>query len=118
MCHFLGSILKRLSNKAVERYQLEAAELLGQIRAEISMGRRLVSASMYQSMHGLYYDTLLQVDASLEYLIGVGPKATDKDWRAQHTKSFDLAQTAIENVLIDLAHELQLTAPVATGGGR
>jgi hypothetical protein len=99
--------------KAVEQYHLEATELLGQIRAQLSTARRLISKPMQDEMHDLYFDTLLSVDASLEGLIRKGSKATYQEWSEQHSKSFDLAQARIESVLSDLARELQLFAPLA-----
>ena len=54
---------------AVTKYQSKATAILGQIRAELSASRRLLSPLMHQRLSKLYFETLLQVDASLERLV-------------------------------------------------
>jgi len=98
---------------AVERYQNNSGTLLGQIRAELSISRRLVSPEMYQRLAGLYFDTLLPIDSSLEWLIKHGAETLDNEWQEQHDQSFGGAQTQIDEVLNELAVELRLTATAA-----
>jgi hypothetical protein len=100
-------------NNACVKYQAESAELLGQIRAELSTTKRLVSEGMYQELRSLYFDTLLAVDSHLEILIRTNSTATNEQWRAQHDVSFGQAQGRIETTLSHLAQELLLTSPNA-----
>lgn len=99
---------------AVERYQNNSGTLLGQIRAELSISRRLVSPEMYERLAGLYFDTLLPIDSSLEWLIKQDAETLDNEWQEQHNRSFGDAQTQIDEVLNELAVELQLTATAAS----
>jgi len=98
---------------AVERYQNNSGTLLGQIRAELSISRRLVSPEMYQRLAGLYFDTLLPIDSSLEWLIKQDAETLGNEWQKQHDQSFGDAQTQIDEVLNELAVELRLTATAA-----
>lgn len=99
---------------AAQKYQERSAELLGQIRAELSTARRLVSPEMQEKLSKLYYDTLLPIDANLERLIQKGANATPDDWKQQHHLSLGDAQVQIDNALTELAAELKLTATVAS----
>lgn len=99
--------------KAAELYEAEVPAMLGQLRAEISAARRLVSPAMHERLKTYYYDTLLRVDAQLSALIRQDETATRKDWRTQHHNSFHDAQDQLEKVLGELAVELDLTAPRA-----
>lgn len=99
--------------KAKELYEAEVPEMLGQLRAEISAARRLVSPAMHERLKTYYCDTLLRVDAQLESLIRRNETATRSEWRAQHEHSFHDAQDQLEKVLGELAVELDLTAPRA-----
>src|SRR5882724_8608724 len=69
---------------AVPAYQQRSAVLLGQIRAEVSTARRLVSRPMQKKLSELYFDTLLPVDSGLERLIQKGDEAEVSEWRRQH----------------------------------
>ena len=103
-------------DKASERYEAEAADLLGQLRAELSTSKRLVSTALYGKLRTLYFETLLPIDAKLHALIRNNATSTMEEWERQHDTSFRVAQTEIENVLADLALELQLTSPTANVG--
>ena len=94
---------------ASEKYQAEAADLLGQFRSELSTSRRLVSPSMHEKLRALYFSTMLPIDASLEQLIRKNDSAQTEKWQEQHKRSFEDAQSAIEEALSELAFELQLT---------
>jgi hypothetical protein len=108
--------------RARDRYQSESADLLGQLRAELSSARRLVAQPTYEKLRRLYFDTLLMVDANLESLIRDSSESTPEEWEhlwkeqwiKQHRTAFEDAQTEIEGVLGDLARELRLSAPGAT----
>ena len=93
-----------------EKYQSRVAELLGQIRVELSASKRLVSPAIQERLSELYFGTLLRIDGTLEQLIERGVDAQSQDWEAQHDASFYTAQKEIDKVLTDLAVELQLTA--------
>jgi hypothetical protein len=102
---------------AVEKYQSKSAEILGQIRAELSASRRLVSPLMQQRLSKLYFETLLPIDANLEELIQKGVKVKHTEWQKQHDASFGDAQKQIDDVLTELAVELELAAPAASAKG-
>lgn len=103
--------------KALEKYQNNAAELLGQIRAELSTSRRLASPIMQQKLLKLYFGTLLKIDARLEQLVAQGSNSSQQEWREQHDASFGAAQEEIDEVLTELAIEFRLTAPAVNNKG-
>lgn len=103
---------------AIKNYQNRSAEVLGQIRAELSMARRLVSPAMHQKLSKLYFETLLPIDSNLELLIQGGSGASKSEWRRQHDNSFESAQKQIDEVMTELARELRLVAPVADSKGK
>lgn len=102
---------------AVTKYQGKSAEILGQIRAELSASRRLVSPLMHQRLSKLYFEVLLPIDESLERLVQKGPRAQESEWLRQHDSSFQAAQKQIDDVLAELAAELKLTAPAVHSKG-
>jgi hypothetical protein len=97
--------------RSCDKYLSRVAELLGQIRVEISASKRLVSPVMQERLSDLYFGTLLRVDSTLVQLIREGVDAPVQAWRAQHEASFGTAQEEIDKVLTELAVELKLAAP-------
>jgi len=95
---------------AVDKYQSKSGDILGQFRTELSVARRLVSPEMHGSLDELYKYELLRIDSTLEQLIVKGDDATGEDWSEQHRTAFSKTQNQIDDVLMQLALELQLTS--------
>jgi len=92
--------------KAASKYQDKASEILGQIQAELSASRRLVSPAMHKKLKELYYGTLIRADMNAEFLIRKNPRSLLTDKGDSETK--------IDEALKDLAVDLKLVAPAAS----
>lgn len=106
---------------AVQRYEVESWAWLGQVRAEISKARRLVSPGLFEQLLSYYYDTLIQMDMELSDLIrkaatGKWPASVEamaEAWRRNHSAIFTGLAEKNDELLGNLAEEFRLTKPSA-----
>ncbi len=99
---------ENLYRAAAKKYDNRSASLLSRIRAEISKSLRLSAPQMYERLKGLYNKELLGLDLRLRNLM----EGHKNDWSAFNQYAvWELSET-VDNVLNDLAADLELKAPV------
>jgi hypothetical protein len=93
-----------LYERALHKYDENAGDLLGKIRAEVSKSLRLTSVPTYEALKDLYYRGLLDLDMRLRQLI----EGHDHDWsKFNHYAVYEFSDR-VDNVLNNLAEELRL----------
>jgi hypothetical protein len=106
---------------AAQRYDVESWACLGQVRAEISKARRLVSPGLFEQLLSYYYDTLIALDMETsdlirKSLVGKWPasvESSSEGWRRNHTAIFTGLAQKNDELLGNLAEEFRLTKPSA-----
>jgi hypothetical protein len=93
-----------LYDKALHKYEENAGNVLGKVRAEISKALRLTSAETYTELKELYYDGLLTLDIRLRDLI----EGQANDWVEFNQYAVYEFADRVDNVLRNLADELRL----------
>ncbi|MGH3052479.1 MAG: hypothetical protein ACRDM8_05895 [Gaiellaceae bacterium] len=97
---------KERFNQALKSYQDAAGTRFGQMQAEFSKARRLVSPERWLELQGLYGE-FLRLDMRVMQL-----RSTDHGWHEQHNAAFGV-QGRISEALASLAAEMGLIGPRA-----
>jgi len=98
---------ENLYRAAAQKYDNRSAKLLSHIRAEISKSLRLASPQMYERLKELYNKEMLGLDLRLRNLM----EGHKNDWSAFNQYAVWELSERVDNVLNDLAADLELKAP-------